>query len=154
MADRDDFDVGAHVEGGRDLRRVDRLVVWRLDLDELSAIALRPIAEALAVDTQREVQDDIVAGDERGGGRFETEHRLAMQDHWGHRGAERLAGFFVDALVAGEESWVVVVEDRARERPQHRRIGIDRPGRQREDRIGDGCFLHRSPREIVSDRVR
>jgi hypothetical protein len=125
-----------------DLRRVDRLVVWRLNLDKLSAIALRPIAEALAVDTRCEVQDDIVPGDQRGCGSFETQHRLALQDHWRHRGAESLAGLFVDALVAGEEGWIVVVENGPRQRPQHRRIGVDRPGRQREDRFGNGWFPH------------
>ena len=80
MDDRQQLDLRVLVEIPLDVGRVDRVVVGHLELVQLGAEVLQPVAHALAEDAGDEVEHGRARLDEPARGGLEPEHRLALHE--------------------------------------------------------------------------
>ena len=134
VADGEDADIRPRRQHLAHGLGIDGVVVGHLDLDEFAAMTCRPETEPLAVFAGGEVEHHVVGANQGGRGRFEAEHRLALEDHRRPVGTQRVGrlqnGRFVELLKGGIE----VVGDGPRERPQDHRVRVDRSRAERDDR--------------------
>jgi len=140
------------VEVALDVDRVDRVVVGNLELVELGAEVLQPVAHAFAEDAGDEVEHVSARPDERARGCLEPKHGLALHEQDVALREEDLRQLPLRAAEPLHEGGVVVVRDLLGLRGKHARVRHGGPGAQREVGIAHDAhsFRYRDPRSYGS----
>ena len=121
MDDRDELDPGVVVEVALDVGRVDGVVVGDLQLVQLGAEILQPVAHPLAEDSLDEVEHLRPRLHQPARRRLESQYRLALHEQDVVLRQEDLGELAFGRPEALDERGVVVVDDRRAERGENAR---------------------------------
>jgi hypothetical protein len=146
MDDGEQLDLGMLVEIPLDVGGVDRVVVRHLELVQLGAEVLQPVAHTLAEHAGDEVEDGRSRPHEPSRRSLEPEHRLPLHEQDVVRGQQELGHPPLGAAEELDEGGVVVIRDLLRLGGEHLRVGHRRPGAQGDVGIAHEVSFQRVPR--------